>query len=200
MLLAQAILLVATAASLPFAGHVLYEEDPLERADAVFVLAGERVIRWLEASDLMNEGWAPRALLSAGYREAAERGVIRRGVTIPSEGDVARNALLQLGHAPDAVEVAPGFPDNTAAEGQLLRAHAVPRGWTRVIVVTSKLHTQRAAFAIRRELEGSGIKVIMRASRYDDDDPTWWWTRRRTIRTLVAELPKLVAYVFGLGA
>lgn len=192
-------LLVALVALLPFAGRLLYREDPLERADAVFALAGERVIRWLEASELLREGWAPRVVLGAGYRDVAERSLIDRGVVIASEGEVARSAMLQLGHRADAVEVLPGFPDNTAAEGQLLRAHALARRWTTIIVVTSKLHTRRAGFAIEHAMAGTGVKIIVRSSRYDDDNPTWWWMKRRTLRTVLAELPRLIAYVLGLG-
>ena len=185
-------------ASAPFAGRLAHAEDPLAKADAIVALAGERTVRWLEASDLRNEGWAPRIVLSAGYRERAERELAERGIRIPSEGEVARSALLQLGHPDHSVELLPGYPDNTAAEGVLLRDMALSRGWSRVIVVTSKLHSRRAGFAIRRELQGTGITVLMRASRHDDDDPARWWTKRRTIRGLVAELPKLLAYVVGL--
>jgi uncharacterized SAM-binding protein YcdF (DUF218 family) len=196
---AQFALLLVLLALLPFAGRLLHREDPLERADAIFVLAGERVVRWLEASVLLREGWAPRAVLSAGYQTAPERDLIKRGVVIASEAEVARSALLQMGHAADAIEVLPGFPDNTADEGRLLRAHVALRGWHSVIVVTSKLHTRRAGLAIEREMKGTGTKIIVRSTRYDDDEPARWWTKRRTIRAMLAELPKLIAYVLGLG-
>lgn len=187
------------AAIAPFAGRALYREDPLEKADAILVLAGERVVRWLEAATLVREGWAPTVVLSGGYREALEKNLLDRGIRIPSEGDVARDALVQLGLDPAQVRVL-GFADNTAEEGQLLRREITTRGWSRVIVVTSKLHTRRAGFAVRRELEGTGVRVIVRASRYDDDDPAHYWRKRRTIRSMLSELPKLMAYVLGLGA
>jgi uncharacterized SAM-binding protein YcdF (DUF218 family) len=195
---AELLIVVALIVAAPFAGRLAHAEDPLQRADAIFVLAGERILRWMEASDLLREEWAPRVVLSAGYREQAERQLIAKGIQIPSEGDVARSALLQLGHPPDIVEILPGFPDNTAAEGVLLRQEGLARGWTRVIVVTSKLHTRRAGYAIRRELDGSGIGIVMRASRHDEDDPARWWARRRTARGLLSELPKLAAYLLGM--
>jgi uncharacterized SAM-binding protein YcdF (DUF218 family) len=199
LLTAEAVLLVALLVALPFAGRLAHREDALERADVAFVLGGERVNRWLEAGDLLREGWVPRILLSTGYREHNERALLARGVAIPSEAEVARGALIQLGHPPEALEILGAFPDNTAEEGVLLRDHAQRRGWTRVIVVTSKLHSRRAGFAMEREMRGTGIRIIVRPSRYDDDNPSRWWTKRRTIRTLLSELPKLVAYVLGLG-
>ena len=199
ILLAELILLLLVAAAAPFAGRALYDEDPLETSDAIMVLAGERVVRWLEASQLVREGWAPTVVLSGGYRETLEKNLLDRGIPIPSEGDVARNALVRLGLEPDRVRVL-GFADNTAQEGQLLRREATARRWSRVILVTSKLHTRRAGYAVRRELQGTAVRIIVRASRYDDDDPAHYWRKRRTLRTMLGELPKLVAYVLGLGA
>jgi uncharacterized SAM-binding protein YcdF (DUF218 family) len=69
-----------------------------------------------------------------------------------------------------------------------------------VIVVTSKLHTRRAALAIRRELDGTSIRIVIRPTRYDDTDSTRWWQQRKTIRDVMTEMPKLVAYLLGLGA
>ncbi|HSL22172.1 MAG TPA: YdcF family protein [Vicinamibacterales bacterium] len=193
----QAAVLVLLLAALPFTGRALYRQDALEKADAIFVLAGERVIRWLEASELVREGWADTIVLAGGYREATERRLLQRGIRIPSEGEVARDALVQLGHPPDRVRIL-GYADNTAEEGSLLRREALERRWSRVIVVTSKLHTRRAGFAVRRELEGTGVQIIVRAPRYDDDDPARYWTKRRTMRSMLVELPKLVAYLLGL--
>jgi uncharacterized SAM-binding protein YcdF (DUF218 family) len=199
LLLAQLAGFLLLILLLPFAGRALYDEDPLEKADAVYVLAGERVNRWLEAHELVRASWAPLIVLGGGYRETTERNLIARGIRIPSEGEVARAALLQMGHPPDAVRVL-DTSDNTAAEGVLLRNEALARRWSRVIVVTSKLHTRRAGFALRRELEGTNVRVIVRASRFDDDDPARYWTKRRTVRTMLSEFPKLVAYLLGLRA
>ncbi len=198
VLLAQLVLLLLLAGTLPFAGRAMHREDRLEKSNAVYVLAGERVVRWLEASDLVREGWAPEIVLSGGYRETLEQGLLGRGIAIPSEGEVAQGALLQLGHPAERVRVL-GYVDNTAAEGSLLRREALARRWSRVIVVTSKLHTRRSGFAMRRALDGTGVRVIMRGSRYDDDDPAHYWRKRRTLRTMLSELPKFAAYMVGLG-
>jgi len=196
--LAQLVLLILVLAALPFAGRLLYHEDALEKSDAVFVLAGARTARWLEASDLVNEGWAPEIALGGGYRESLEKQLLERGIRIPSEGEVARSALLQLGHPAERVRIL-GYTDNTGEEARMLRREALARHWSRIIVVTSKLHTRRARIAMRRAFEGTEVTFIMRASRYDDDDPAHYWRKRRTVRAMMAELPKLVAYWMGVG-
>jgi uncharacterized SAM-binding protein YcdF (DUF218 family) len=199
ILFAQLIALLMALGVVPFMGRLLYIEDQLERGDAILVLAGARTARWLEARDLLNGGYAQVILLSSGPREWPELKLERHGIRLPAEGEVARNALIQLGVPADRVLILSGNPDNTAAEGAMLKEYASARGWRTVIVVTSKLHTRRAAFAMRRALAGAPVRVVMRATRYDDDEPERWWRKRRTIRTVMCEAPKLVAYLFGLG-
>ena len=58
-----AVLLVVAAVAAPRLGAWLVVEDPLQKADAIFVLGGTMFERPLEAVDLYHEGWAPRLLL-----------------------------------------------------------------------------------------------------------------------------------------
>jgi hypothetical protein len=91
------ILLTACAAAvllfLPFAGRFFSAADPLQRGDAIVVLAGSRVDRWLEAVDLFKEGWAPRVVLSPGPVSALEVKLRGEGLRLPREGDLARDAF-----------------------------------------------------------------------------------------------------------
>jgi uncharacterized SAM-binding protein YcdF (DUF218 family) len=196
----QVVVLILLFACVPFVGSLLVTEDPLGHADAIFVLAGSRASRWLEARDLIREGYAPVVLVSDGLREDAEELAIQQGARLPSSGDVARDGLIALGVPESRVVVLPGRPDNTSDEAEGLREYAVPRGWKNVIVVTSKLHTRRAGFAMRRAVGGTDIRILIRATRYDTDDPARWWRRRSTIRSVMHEVPALVAYVLGLGS
>ena len=196
----QAVLLVLALAAFPFLGSLLVTEDPLERADAIFVLAGDRAARWLEARDLFRNHYAPVVLLSDGRRDDAEQIALEQGARVPSEGELAREGLIGLGVPAARVLVLPGRPDTTADEASALREYALGHRWRTVIVVTSKLHTRRAAFGVRRAMAGTPIRIVMRATRYDTDDPAGWWRRRGTIRRVMHELPALVAYVLGLGA
>jgi uncharacterized SAM-binding protein YcdF (DUF218 family) len=198
-LAAELVVVLALLTITPFIGRILHVEDPLERADAIFVLAGSRTARWLEARDLVSERYAPLIVLSQGARDAEELQLDAQGVHLPSEGQIARDALIALGMPSDQVHLLAGFPDSTAEEAVRFRQLALARGWRTVLVVTSKLHTRRAAFAMRRAFEGTAVRVVIRATRYDEDDPARWWRKRRTIRSVMYEVPKLVAYLFGLG-
>jgi uncharacterized SAM-binding protein YcdF (DUF218 family) len=198
----QAALIVLILACLPFLGLLLVAEDPLDRADAIFVLAGSRASRWLEARDLIKEGYAPVVLVSEGRREDGEDLAIDQGARLQSDGDVARDGLIALGVPASRVVVlvSPGQLDNTWDEATRLRDYAVPRGWKKVIVVTSQLHTRRAGFAMRQAVAGTDIRILIRATRYDTDNPARWWRRRSTVRSVMHEVPALIAYMLGLGS
>lgn len=182
------------------AGRFLASDDRLERADAIVVLAGSVIERPLEAADLYREGYAPIIVLTRDMPEPAVETLQARRIVVATPLDLARGVLLQLGIPAQAILAPERIHDNTAEEAQTVRQLAVSRGWTRVIVVSSKYHLRRAGLALRRELRNSGVSVIMRGSRYDPADPARWWRRRRDIRWLASEVPKLVAYALGLGA
>jgi uncharacterized SAM-binding protein YcdF (DUF218 family) len=179
-------------------GRFLQHEDPLEHADAIFVLDGTRLERPLEAVDLYRAGWAPLIVLSPGRPEPAELLARAKGITFPREAELVRNAMVQLGVPAQAIVADPGSVDNTASEANLLRSMVIARHWTRVIVVTSKYHTRRAGFAFRRGLKGTGATPIMRASRYDPFDPTHWWRSRADLRYGSREWIALILYYLGL--
>jgi uncharacterized SAM-binding protein YcdF (DUF218 family) len=189
---------VATGWFLYYGGRYLQHEDPLQKSDAIFVLAGTRAERPLEAIDLYKEGYAPIVILSPGIEENAEVLLRKRGVQFPRQDELQREALVQSGIPPAAVLSTGGFVDNTAQEANLLRAIVQARGWRRVIIVTSKYHTRRAAFAFQRGLKGTGAHVIMRATRYDASDPARWWRHRSDVRYALSEWQKLLAYRLGL--
>jgi uncharacterized SAM-binding protein YcdF (DUF218 family) len=182
-------------------GPFLTKEDPLAKADAIFVLAGTRMVRPLEAADLYFEGYAPRVVMTRDLQEEpALINMARRGYPFAADAERARDVLVALGILRDAILIPDRIHDSTAAEAITLRELAAEHRWRHVIVVTSRYHLRRAAFALRRELRGTDVTVTMRASRYDPTAAERWWTRRAEIRWVVSEVPKFIAYALGLGA
>ncbi len=199
LVLLVVLLLIVAAWFVYYGGRYLQHDDPLQKADVIFVPAGTRAERLLEGYDLYKEGWAPIVMLSPGRPEPGEQFLKSRGVAFPFEVELQRAVLIQLGMPAGAVIAPPGYVDNTAQEARLLRDTVRARGWRRVIVVTSKYHTRRSGFAFRRALKATGAQVIMRSSRYDPSDPANWWRIRADFRFAISEWQKLIAYRFGLG-
>jgi uncharacterized SAM-binding protein YcdF (DUF218 family) len=180
-------------------GSILYDEDPLQRADAIFVLAGTRMERPLEATDLYLRGYAPLIVLTHPMPDGGVVALERRGLHFPAEAELARDVMVRLGVPRDAIMMVPAIHDNTAQEALSLRQLVQTHRWRRVIVVTSTFHTRRTGFALRRELKGMDVELIVRASRYDRADPDHWWRTRGDFRFVTTEAQKLIAYVLGLG-
>jgi uncharacterized SAM-binding protein YcdF (DUF218 family) len=191
------LILASIAWFVVYGGRFLQHEDPLQKSDAIFVLAGARAERALEAVDLYKEGWAPLIVLSGGRVEAAESWLEQRGVRFPRETETLRGVMGQLGVPQSAIVLPPESVDNTGQEANMLRAMVQARHWRRVIIVTSKYHTRRAAFAFRRGLENTGAEPIMRATRYDPSDPARWLQHRADFRFAGSEWLKLIFYRLG---
>lgn len=199
---AIALLVVVAAGAYAFinVGRWLSPQQPLQKADAIFVLAGTVAERPLEAADLYEAGYAPRILVTRDTPEPAVLVAGTRGASLPQRFELNRQMLLELGVPASALIVPDRIHDNTAAEAQTLRDVAVMLGWKRVIVVSSAYHLRRVSIACRRQLRGTGIELLLRGTRYDPAVPDRWWTRRNDIRWVISEVPKVLAYWLRLGA
>jgi uncharacterized SAM-binding protein YcdF (DUF218 family) len=180
-------------------GRILYHEDPLARADVIFVLSGSRVDRAAEAGDLYLEGWAPKVVLSRPVSEGAELALRQRGIEIPTEVDFQRSVLVEMGVPREAIGNLAIEQVATATESDQLLALARASDWHRIIVVTSRLYTARAGLTMRRRFAGSGTSIVMRASRYDSANVDRWWASRTDLRFALFEAQKMVVYWIGLA-
>jgi len=181
-------------------GLFLADEDSLQAADAILVLSGTSISRALEGADLYLDGYAPRIVLTRDQPPIGVPALAEQGILFITGVTRAHGVLLQLGIPNDAIIIPERIHANTAAEAVTLTEMAARERWARVIVVSSRYHLRRAAFALRRELRGTDVEILMRRTRYEAFEPDGWWRRRTDIRAVVEELPRLVAYVMGLGA
>ena len=188
-----AVLLIIAAVAAPRLGAWLVVEDPLQKADAIFVLGGTLFERPLEAVDLYHEGWAPRLLLMRQIADDGEVELRRRGVVYQREIDVQVDVLMRLGVPRSAITIL-DEQDSTKEEADALRTVVVANRWPRVIVVTSKQHTRRARLVMNRRVADTGAQVMVRASRYDKTDVNAWWRQRGTLRFTLFETQRLIAY------
>ena len=190
--------LAIAGATFLLAGVIIDHSDPLAPADVIYVLGGSRISRALEASELYGSSIAPRILISPGARDAGESQLAARGIHVPTEGEVARDILVNhLNVPPTAVELLTDTPDNTAQEARMALDRVRTNHWSRVIVITDCASTRRAGFIFRRVL-GPDTTITARCARTDAYEPWWWWRSRATFRETFYELPKLVAYWCGL--
>jgi len=181
------------------AGRFLSSEDPLQKADAVFVFAGRYIERPLEAADLFREGYAPRIVITRDLGDVPVPVLARRGIDLPTHVEITTRMLQELGVPSEAVIRPVRIHDHTSEEAETLRQLALQYRWRRVILVSSKYHLRRVALAASRAMRGTGVQLVLRATRYDDSIPAQWWTRRADIRWVLSELPKYIAYRLGFS-
>lgn len=199
LLIISTLALATGAYSCAQLGQFLAREDPLSTADAVFVFAGSKAERQVEAADLFNAGYAPVVVITRATDEEALGELARRGIAMRSEHEITMELMGKLGVPPEKTLVPPRIHDNTAQEAETLRQLAATHGWRRVILVSSKYHMRRINLSARRALRGTSVAIVLRPSRHDPATPARWWRRRSDIRQILWELPKLVGYAVGVG-
>ncbi|HWX25597.1 MAG TPA: YdcF family protein [Vicinamibacteria bacterium] len=126
--------------------------DTPQPADAVFVfssrvqhdgeLTSVAMARLVHGLELLGEGLAPRLVLSELGRPGR------------SYSAAARTLMDHLGLHQEILTIGPVW--NTHDEAVRLAALARSRGWTRILAVTSPLHSRRACSA----LEAQGLAVV----------------------------------------
>ncbi len=125
-------------------GESLIVSDPLEKADAIYVLAGDFFgSRVLLGADLGARGFAPLVLLSGG---AYLSNIISKRYS----GDMAMQYAVEHGYQPGLFQAirlddTPSTIDEARAMGPIFQKMGVRR----VILVTSNFHSRRAALVFR---------------------------------------------------
>ena len=179
-------------------GTFLVYEDPLENADGIMILGGTMYERQLEAVDLYKGGWAPRLFVLREVSDWGEVELRNRGIEYLSVVDAQVDVMERLGVPRDRITIL-DRANSTAQEAGILRDVAAREKLTKVIIVTSKQHTRRARLVINRRMQEVGVRVIVRASRYDRANVDRWWSERATLRFTLFETQRLFAYWVGLA-
>jgi uncharacterized SAM-binding protein YcdF (DUF218 family) len=181
-------------------GRQLVDVDPLERADAMLVLASglDRVI---EAADLYQQGYSRLVLLTEVPRDASEQFLLDRGISVELSEARRKRILEALGVPADAIVILPGIVSSTADEGRVFARWAKGRRIRSLLVVTSPYHTARTRLTFRHMLQEQAIAVRMHGSTLAPFPPDSWWRSRDNLRAGIIELQKLLYYrLFELSA
>jgi uncharacterized SAM-binding protein YcdF (DUF218 family) len=178
---------------LTVAGRMLVAESEPFEADAVVMLAGGGPERSHEAADIYNAGLAPRVVLTTQQLPDNFVEMERLGIDLflPHENDL--RVLEGLGVPADAIVRIESIATETLDELTRIRALAVERGWTRLILVSSNFHTRRVSLIARYVFEDD-LQVAVIGSRYSEFDPRGWWRTARDARTFLIEFQKLLLY------
>jgi uncharacterized SAM-binding protein YcdF (DUF218 family) len=153
-------------------GRWLVVEDPLEKAQAIVVLSGRMPLRAIEAARLYREGYAPKVWLTYSTEPAATL----KAMGISFVGEDAYNVQVLVHEGVPAADIRLLQPPivNTADEIAAVSAALHEAEGSRVILVTSKVHTRRVRILWHRLAARSG-QAIVRAASDDPFEPKRWW-------------------------
>jgi len=153
------------------------------KADAAFVLGGDSGGRGLMAAELHQKGLASTFVLTGASEMDGE--------VLPAFLYWRAAVLVRAGVPEGSIvlDTASTNSDEEAAYGlRLARA----RGWKRVLVVSDPPHMRRLHLLWAGAFEGSGIEVVLVASKPRWWHPERWWRDRMSAQFVVSEYIKLV--------
>jgi uncharacterized SAM-binding protein YcdF (DUF218 family) len=177
------------------AGANLIVAAPLEHADVIVVLSGSASYdeRTRHAAELYRARVAPEIILTndnhqGGWSQAEQRN--------PYFYERALQALIREGVPPEHIRVLSEPVYSTHDEAVLLRRQADSNAFKSMIVVTSAYHSKRALWILRKNFDGSEVKIGMQPvpTGFQTPRPATWWLHRRGWQDVPSEYFKMVEY------
>lgn len=181
----------------PFLATALIVDRPLEKADAIFVLAGSYTYRERteKAAELFNQSIAPRIYLTD---DGEVSGWAPNEATNPSFVELARRLLVARGVPADRIVVLQPQVTGTIHEARLLSETARVAGLRSVLIVSSAYHTRRALWTFRRvfaENEQSvEIGIASAPPGKQTPRPIFWWLTPTGWNFVAGEYVKFAVY------
>ncbi|MBW1769206.1 MAG: YdcF family protein, partial [Deltaproteobacteria bacterium] len=175
---------------------LVFDEDSVP-SDAVIVLntGVEYSPRLIEAARLFRDGFARKVVINGNRKTDVLRGLEKRGfkrcctwyedsLRILSLYGVSRDKVVYIS-AEDAYD--------TVTEAEAVGKELLKKGFTRIIITTSKYHTRRARY-IWKKMYGGKLAICSVSAKTDPYDPRGWWRQGRQVRWVLAEYGAWVYY------
>lgn len=196
-LLGLVMLLALVAAVVVFrgAGRWLTREDPLSRADVIFVLGGGMPYPAQEAGKVFKMGYAPEVWVSRP--ESPARKLEKEGIHFVGEEEYNREVLIHAGVPDASIHILPDTIVETEQEVAEATREMRLTGKVNVIIVTSPQRTRRVKTLWKR-LAGDNSNVIVHAAHADPFDADHWWRNSRDAFSVGREILGLVNAWTGL--
>lgn len=169
-----------------FAGMVMRDrEQSTQRADGIVVLTGGPV-RIAEGARLLGLGRGQRLLISGVNPHTGRESLIKISRLRPDQFD----CCVDLGY--EAMD--------TAGNAGETRAWAAQRGYSRLLIVTSRYHMPRSLAELARAMPGVQLipHPVAGPGREEDERP--WWLQPATARVLASEYLKFLPAAARLWA
>jgi len=173
------------------AAEYLVVDDAPRPAEVIFLLNGDYNTRPFQASQLYQQGLAPRIVIAQAEGQPAERiGLVQ------NETEISVAVMEKMGVPADKIVVlqVEGGVTSTYDEARALRQYVRDNSIHSVLLVTSAFHTRRARWIVAKELAGLPVSLEVSAVPYGSFDATDWWQSENGLIALNNEYIKLFYY------
>ena len=193
-------LLIIIAFTIAFlnAGHWLVRHDNPVRADAIVVLMGSISDRVLQTADLYDHNVADKIIV-VGPGNNEYKDLESRGVSILSNSDQTRNALVSVGIPADSIILLQGHETrSTLTEALTIREYLLNKPEIdTILLVSSAQHTQRASMIFKSAFRNSEnpVSILSSPSKYTNFNAERWWENRQGIQSVLSEYLKMLNFL-----
>jgi len=177
---------------------VIAIEDPIQKSDALLVLAGGEPGRAWGAAELYDQRMAEYVIVTKDKPTFEEDELKKRGIELVDGRENYIRVLRGMGVPGNKIVAIDTPTDDTFEELQRVRELCVERNWKSLIIVTANYHTRRARMAARY-IFARDFQVSVVGTTHGGMNPDTWWKSRSDLRTFLIEFEKLVAYTLYIG-
>ncbi|MBI4516777.1 MAG: YdcF family protein [Deltaproteobacteria bacterium] len=165
---------------------MLIAEDTVAPADAIVVSIANGAVGVFEAARLYHDGMAATIVLPTWAAGAVDDAIRQLGIAHPRATALAQEILGRSGVPPHAVKILPEPVDGTMTEVAAVVAFARQHRPASLLVVTSRSHSARTRWLLRRALAGK-TRVMVHSPKMDGFAADSWWRSREQSREVINE-------------
>lgn len=171
--------------------------DKPEKCDVIVALAYPRDMRVRHAVKLYQQGYGDYVAFNFGVGPRTHVPNIFRNEPKDSPRAIARGFATEQGVPPEKV-IVQGDTTGTFDEAVQLKQLMRQRGFRSALIVTSALHTRRAAMVFHKVFRGENVRLLFYGVPVEEEKMSLdrWWTREDELITINNEWVKLIFYFF----
>ncbi len=175
---------------------LIYDDTPIESDTAVILNTGvEYYPRLIEAASIYKKGLVKKIVINGNRKTDSLRELEAMGFerSCPWYEDSVR--ILEVLGVPgyDVIHVSAEDAYDTVSEAEAVGEDIVKQGYEKIILITSKFHTRRAAH-IWKEMYKDKLNIASVSAKTDPFDPSSWWKQGRQVRWVLAEYGAWIFY------
>ncbi len=188
---------VFSGAVLKWMGDFLVYDDSPDSSDAAVVLNTglEYYPRLIEAASIYKKGLVKKIIINGNRKTDSLRDIEAMGFKSCCPWYEDRVRILEILGVPgyDVIPVSAEDAYDTLTEAEAVGGELVNQNYKRIILITSKFHTRRAAH-IWKQIYEEKLEVSSVSAKTDPFDPAAWWKYGRQVRWVLAEYGAWIFY------